>query len=350
MIPTEYVEGVLSKQDIKAVILQTYGSGCLPSNRRYFQAALDAAVQRGVIIVAISQCMKGDVNLGHKFEIHKDVDGVIPGSDMTLEACTAKLSYLIGKGYSSADIRRKMLQNLRGELTVPKNDTNIFYVGQEDFVISMWNTIFEITKNEPSLRESLLPNLINTAAFYGYLEMLNTMVEKGVDLGQGDYDERTPLHIAAREGRTEVIAFLLSNGVRPNPVDKFGLTPLLEAIVHGRSIVVKQLFEAGARLNKNVNEQVLSRYLFRWVKEGNVEKLRQVYYCGVVNMEQFINVDRRTLGHLAVAENQLKVVEFLRNEVYFDFSISDRFGRTPLDESKMYGFTEISSIIENWLK
>ena len=33
---------------------------------------------------------------------------------------------------------------------------------------------------------------------------------KGLDLNKGDYDNRTPLHLAASQGRVEVIEFLLA--------------------------------------------------------------------------------------------------------------------------------------------
>ncbi len=43
--------------------------------------------------------------------------GAVLGQDMTLECCYAKLSYLLGKGYTAAKIKSMLITNMRGELT-----------------------------------------------------------------------------------------------------------------------------------------------------------------------------------------------------------------------------------------
>lgn len=50
--------------------------------------------------------------------------GVIPGSDMTVEAALTKLSYVLGKDEWDLPTKRKMMQrNIRGEMTVAKFET-----------------------------------------------------------------------------------------------------------------------------------------------------------------------------------------------------------------------------------
>ena len=41
-----------------------------------------------------------------------------------------------------------------------------------------------------------------------------------------DYDKRTPLHLASAEGFLDVVQWLLSHNVDPNPIDRFKRTPL----------------------------------------------------------------------------------------------------------------------------
>ena len=46
---------------------------------------------------------------------------------MTTEAATAKLSYLLSKGYPRNEIRKLLLTNMRGELTEIKNDNQFSF-------------------------------------------------------------------------------------------------------------------------------------------------------------------------------------------------------------------------------
>ena len=47
---------------IEGVVLQTYGTGNIPSNREDIVTELRSATERGVIIVNITQCSKGSVS------------------------------------------------------------------------------------------------------------------------------------------------------------------------------------------------------------------------------------------------------------------------------------------------
>lgn len=49
-------------------------------------------------------------------------------------------------------------------------------------------------------------------------------------MSSGDYDGRTPLHVASCEGNLEVVEHLLMSGATVYAKDRFGATPLLNAI------------------------------------------------------------------------------------------------------------------------
>lgn len=106
-----------SRQPVKALILRSYGVGNAPQNSA-FMAALSEAHQRGILIVNLTQCMSGRVNMGGYAGGSTLLDvGVISGFDLTIEAALTKLHFLLSQQASIDWVAKKMQQNLRGELT-----------------------------------------------------------------------------------------------------------------------------------------------------------------------------------------------------------------------------------------
>ena len=92
------VENIL--QASKAVIVQAYGMGNIPSQNRKLVGILRQAIENDVIIVIMTQCREGGVNDLYETGRALVELGAVLAYDMTLECVLAKLAYLLGKGYS----------------------------------------------------------------------------------------------------------------------------------------------------------------------------------------------------------------------------------------------------------
>lgn len=105
------------RQPVKALILRSYGVGNAPQNKE-FLAELQQASERGIVVVNLTQCISGKVNMGgYATGNALEEAGVISGFDLTVEAALTKLHFLLSQDLSADQIRAKMQQNLRGELT-----------------------------------------------------------------------------------------------------------------------------------------------------------------------------------------------------------------------------------------
>jgi len=118
-IQEEIITSVLHVPGLKAVVLKTYGSGNAP-RKEWLINQLKDATDRGIIIVNITQCTSGAVEM-HRYEtgLHLLDAGVISGYDSTPESAVTKLMFLLGHGLTNKEIRNLMNSNLAGEISMP---------------------------------------------------------------------------------------------------------------------------------------------------------------------------------------------------------------------------------------
>jgi lysophospholipase len=326
---------------LEGVVLETYGSGNAPDRRRDFLDALRAATDRGLVIVNCTQCHKGTVSTTYAAGTALAEAGVIGGADLTPEAALTKLSYLLGKGLPPDEVRRKMQQSMRGELTEERSVR--FSFREQAFIASVAKALKESRTNVADdavarIEGALTPVLMCSAAALGDRDALAKLIDGGADVNAADYDGRTALHLAASEGHTETVRFLLTAGAKPSPRDRWGGTPLADAVRHAHDEVAAMLRDRGAELPC----ADLAVSLCAAAGAGKLDQVRRLIEHGAdVNCGDY---DGRTALHLAASEGRTEVVRFLvENGARVD--ARDRWGGTALADALRHGHDDVARLL-----
>lgn len=115
----EIMDTILEYKPLKGLVLETYGAGNAPS-APWFLERIKKTVDRGVIILDVTQCSTGSVEMG-RYETSRHLlnAGVISGYDITTEAATAKLMVLLAQNMNNEEVKMHLNRSLKGEITVP---------------------------------------------------------------------------------------------------------------------------------------------------------------------------------------------------------------------------------------
>lgn len=116
-MPAGLLQAVINS-DARGLVLVSYGSGNVPISNIALMAELNAACERGIVMINVSQCAGGHVSDSYAAAKPLRDAGVISGEDMTIEAAVTKLYYLLAKyGDNIESIKRQLPKPLRGELS-----------------------------------------------------------------------------------------------------------------------------------------------------------------------------------------------------------------------------------------
>jgi L-asparaginase len=111
------VKAILNTPELQAVVLETYGSGNAPT-LEWLINDLKAAIEKGILVLNISQCAGGSVLQGrYATSMNLRQIGVISGADLTTEAAVTKLMLLLGE-YSIEETRGLIDKSIAGEMSV----------------------------------------------------------------------------------------------------------------------------------------------------------------------------------------------------------------------------------------
>ena len=91
------------------------------------------------------------------------------------------------------------------------------------------------------------------AASFGFLDIVQYLIQKGADVNKADDGQRTPLHEASDGGYVDIVQYLVDHGAYINAIDEWGDTPLHNASYYGNVDVVRYLLSKGA--NKSIKNK-----------------------------------------------------------------------------------------------
>jgi len=189
------------------------------------------------------------------------------------------------------------------------------------------------------------------------------LIVRGFDQDAGDYDRRTALHLAAAEGRDQVVKYLIENGATVNPRDRWNGTPLADAYRYGHAKVI-HLLESHGGIRDNINkdddhdsnkildvdrlpverDSTLVVEAIYAASDGDLAAILRFVARGV-NLEQG-DYDLRTPLHLAAAEGHVEIVQYFVEQKLNLFPL-DRWRGTPLDDARRHGHVQVVQLLEN---
>lgn len=192
--------------------------------------------------------------------------------------------------------------------------------------------VTEMIESRPS--RTLSPLL--QATYAGDLARVRLLLTKGIDLEQGDKDNRTPLYFAAFLGNMEIVQELLASGANIEAATTIGRTPLHVAVNQGHTEIVQALLASGAKIDARKTSGETP--LYSAASNGNTEIVQALLASGA-RLEAATNT-RATPLHVAAVNGHTQVVQaLLASRARLD-AVMD-CGLTPLYLAAAKGQTKV---------
>ncbi|CAB1455779.1 unnamed protein product [Pleuronectes platessa] len=243
------------------------------------------------------------------------------------------------------------------------------YMGHREIVEHLLDHGAEVNHEDVDGRTALSVAALCVPASKGHASVVSLLIERGAEVDHCDKDcmtpllvagyERTPvdsidsegrtvLSIASAQGNVEVVRTLLDRGLDENHRDDAGWTPLHMASFEGHRQVCDALIEQGARCIESCIDQkgYDGRNSLRVAAlEGHRDIVELLLSHG--SDIDYKDADGRPTLYILALENQLAMTEyFLENGA--NVEASDTEGRTALHVSCWQGHVEMVRLLINY--
>jgi lysophospholipase len=203
------------KPPLLGLVLEAYGTGNGPDRDAPLLEVIANATRAGIVVVAVTQCHHGTVTGDYAAGTALLGAGVTPGRDLSPEAALTKLVYLLSCGFSPDEVRARIGQNLRGELTpTAPSDAHSFrdqaFFAKLSRIVGEWGA----TRDPSTIRAAVVPSLVVAAAGLGDVVTLRRMLDAGADPDSASPDGRTAIMAALGAGHPDVVAELRARGAK----------------------------------------------------------------------------------------------------------------------------------------
>ncbi|KAF5895516.1 serine/threonine-protein phosphatase 6 regulatory ankyrin repeat subunit B-like, partial [Clarias magur] len=188
--------------------------------------------------------------------------------------------------------------------------------------------------------------LLHIASRFGNLEMLQSLLKKGVPLHMADKSGAVCLHVAARFGHTTVVKVLLQKGLHVDATNKDGLTALHVAVENCKPKVVQILLGSGAQVQLRGGKALeMPLHIAARVKDGEKVAEMLLKSGAEVNTEQ---ENGETAMHIAARHGNLQTVRTLLEEGA-DLTWTSKAEETPLHVAVRHCHADIVELILEYL-
>lgn len=87
---------------------------------------------------------------------------------------------------------------------------------------------------------------LHLAAGRGQIDLIQKLIDSGLDVNQSNNEGLTPLHYAVQSGNAAAVELLVAHGAEINKVDNKGRTPFFHAVVWSKGNVLPTMTQLGA--------------------------------------------------------------------------------------------------------